>query len=62
MEKEFIINKDIKKNIAYKSMDFVNTDDLLLLAEAYIQAESILLENGFPINEYKKWLDRESVS
>jgi len=60
--KEFLINKDIKKNIAYKSVDFLNTDDLLLLAEAYVQAENILRENDFPIEDYKIWLDKESAS
>lgn len=62
MKKDFRINKNIKKEIAYKSMDFVNTGDLLLLAEVYVLAESILLDNGFPIKKYKQWLDRESVS
>ena len=61
MKKDFKINEKIKKNIAYKSMDFLNTNDLLLLAEVYILAEDILRDNGFPIKKYKKFLNRKTM-
>lgn len=62
MKKDFRINREIKKNIAYKSMNFINTDDLLLLAEVYILAEDILRDNGFPIKKYKRFLKRGTMS
>jgi len=45
----------LKQEIAMKSVEFKNTDNLFLLVDIYIAANKILQTNNFPIGKYKKW-------
>lgn len=48
--------REFKKQIMFKSVDFYNTDDLILLANAYLKAEEILKHEQFPIKEFRKYI------
>lgn len=48
----------LKKEIAFKSVDFNNLNDLFLLADVYLASKKILSNNKFPIGKYKKWKNK----
>lgn len=50
--------QEFKKQIMFKSVDFYNTDDLILLANAYLKAEEVLKQQDFPIKEYRKYSNK----
>lgn len=53
--------QEIKKQIMFKSVDFYNTDDLILLANAYLKAEEILKQQEFPIEKFRKYMGSKMV-
>lgn len=53
------MTQETKNEVRYLVNGWDLYDDIFMLAEAYLKMKQFLINNEFPMEEYKEWLKKQ---